>query len=377
VGRLPAPPFCCSTSGESRKGDVLSTHNLRPDVQDALNDCYEEFKISLGRFGHALHVLCYDRLLSERLPELQNDDWQAWRQAWLKIRSDDYEASLNAFDEWMSAHAELRIHFDLTGHDTPSAVFRAFFDFYIGLIAVEARRIFADLIKFGRAVAADGVAWAKEQASFLTRHYRYLVIEWVRIATDKQGDRESWQASLFLTMQPAGRNNYDSERAWERMDAASSQKALDTFADEYVERLESYIREDARATRLAAFDQLKLAGKRKVTERSLPGTRQGGADVTTRRERGRQARERVKTYPRHGNVVIPLAAEALERSEGAIRRNIREGKKLIREGGEKLIQERGKLIQGGAPGTVNAGSLQDLIDARFPLEAHRPNNSTA
>jgi hypothetical protein len=173
----------------------LSTHDdLSPDVQALLKDLHEEFEQLHLDAGHATRILFLDHI---RTPSM-GWDLEGWKEAAFRARSADHEACLDRVLEWCP---DDKLYFRLTRLEveccTPSFALRTYLDVYFEMVATGVRRIFANLIKIGYAVAPDGVAWAKEQASILIRHYRYLVVEWVRKAT-ASGDQESWRAQRFL-----------------------------------------------------------------------------------------------------------------------------------------------------------------------------------
>ncbi len=139
---------------------------------------------------------------------------------------------------------------------TPSSAFRTCFDLYMEGVASGIGFIFKKLAAIARTNEArlnldqdqDSVAWAKEQALLMIREQRPRIPGWVRGACDgpdAEKNAKRWQAPRFLLMTPAGPEPWDAERAWERMDTASSLEVIETFADEYVRRLEDYIEEKA------------------------------------------------------------------------------------------------------------------------------------
>lgn len=275
--------FSSHLPAASQKGDNhLSTENLSPEVQALLKDLHEELEQLHRDNGHATLILFLDYIHTPST----GWDLQARRKAALAAQSFDHEACLDAVREWCpdeNWYFRLR---KLEDEHTPAFAFRTCFDFYIEMVATGVRRIFAELIKIGRTVAPDGFAWAKAYLGDMIRNTQHFIADWVYEAAGKQGDRESWQARLFLTMQPAGRENYDFDRAMELMDAASSQKIFDFYCNEYVERLERYIKQDARAARRDAFHNPKPAAIiEKLTKAGEPGAREDQADPEEGRRR--------------------------------------------------------------------------------------------
>jgi hypothetical protein len=195
----------------------LAKHDPPPEVVGALKALDIKLHELHTTFGDATRLLCYDNIHD--------------------TRSDDHQAYSDAFDEWSSQHPILIRHFiRLADQRTTPAAFRAFFDFYIETVALGVRHAFTHLMKVGREHKADGIAWAEAQAIQLIERYRPLIADWVRVACDRD-PTNPWLAPAFLIMEPAGHNRYDPDHVWDRMDAATTPKLLDTITNEYVRRL--------------------------------------------------------------------------------------------------------------------------------------------
>lgn len=224
---LPTPLSGClaSREGHGEGGNLSNWDRLPPNVQGALKALNKNFRQSHTTFGDATRILCYDHIH--------------------ETRCDDSEVCGDAFDKWCSHYPALSSHFsELTERRTIPSAFRAFFDFYIEMVAVNGRSIFAHLIEIGRQSEADSIVWAESEAEQLILNYRQWVGDWVRMACDRYVS-DPWQAPLFLTMKPAGHARYDPDRVWERIDATRTLHLLEDLADEYVQRLEEYIADDA------------------------------------------------------------------------------------------------------------------------------------
>ena len=206
----------------------MATHSLPPEVRGALTALGKEFEQLHLTFGRATASLCSYWLADDP-------------------RADIDEGYSELFWKWAARYPAIE-HFRclVTQHQPPSS-FRAYFDFYIEMIAEGVRPIFAELIEIGVKHEIDGIAWAKLQAEQLIKNYRHSVIDWISVASDKQAYRNSWQAPAFLTMKPSGNRPYDPERAWawERIDATSTVELLNAFANEYAQRLGDAIEEEA------------------------------------------------------------------------------------------------------------------------------------
>lgn len=98
----------------------MSTHDLQPEIQDAVEELRKQFAKQTATYRHVVRTLYYDRIH--------------------ETRSDDYEDCRNKFDEWWSLYPEIRTCFSrLTGKDAPAAVSRAFFDFYVEMSATRSK----------------------------------------------------------------------------------------------------------------------------------------------------------------------------------------------------------------------------------------------
>lgn len=148
--------------------DSSKRDSLSPNVRGALEALYEELKQLHITFGHATRDLCF---CWHHLGEINADE--------------NYIAS---FEDWCDLHPAIDKRFrDLVTQNTPSAEFRAFFEFYLEMVAALAVRridadtkrwieredgdfkikiparptIFARLVEIGFTHEADGIAWAK------------------------------------------------------------------------------------------------------------------------------------------------------------------------------------------------------------------------
>jgi hypothetical protein len=127
--------------------------------------------------------------------------------------------------------------------ETPAAIFRARFDELLTRIAVGANPIFDELVMAGstnnESVKREAARQAKRKWAKLTRG----ATEEVQCLIPRPAEAEPgpWRAPRFLLMFPAGPEPYDADRAWERLDAASTERVLSSFADEYERRLNKHI----------------------------------------------------------------------------------------------------------------------------------------
>ena len=163
---------------------------------------------------------------------------------------------------------------------TPSAIFKGFYDLYLEAMSVRALAIFKELMEIGvpneKRLGASHLDWAEAQAKHLIRSSNHVIRMWVRNVCDKQihdpnDDPEEWiywrkwQAPMFLVMKPSLYQPYEAARVWERKNAESSSRLLESLAEHYVLHLEVRLR------RAAGDAALALAKQPRPVETSTSG----------------------------------------------------------------------------------------------------------
>jgi hypothetical protein len=330
--------------------DSTTRDDLPPEIRNALEASASKFERSYINVGHVTQTLSCDYI-----QETHSDDHEDCKEAVGKWLSDGRWWP-DESNEWFFRFSRIANQVS-----TLSDAFKTCSDYLVEHVAIDALSIFADLKEIGvrheALLKQSGIAWAEAHVMRVIRDHRPNVVEWVRKACDRPVI-DPWQARLFMTMQPVGSAPYDIDRAMERLDPARSLKLAEALADKHVRKLEECIKEAAEDAYLEAAKRPKPAVKTidatLVKGSGRPETRRSGEEF---KARARKAREYVMSLPRDADVHIEInAADALECRPAAIRYTIREGK-------------RAKLVYGGAPGTVRAGELQDLIRARFPSDS--------
>jgi hypothetical protein len=319
----------------SENRDNQPWENLPPEIQGALTALDERIYQLHITYGNAARNLCYSWL---------SGDWS--------VDAEGRDAGL--FNEWSSLHPAISNRFgDLVTQNTPPSTVRAFFNFYIDMMAIDVlriesnikrfvetedadiemvdirvRSIFAELVEIGREHEANQIAWAKAQAKNLFRIHRHAIHDWVCWACDRKPIDPTWQAPRFLLMKPAGNEPYDSDRARERMDAENTQKALESFSDEYERRLDDSIEDAAAAAYLKAAKHPKPSQSAKGSE---PLGGKGGAEENQSEDaksKEWENLEKQKNDPQ-ASCLIAEVASLFEVSERTIRNRI-ERRKLPR-----------------------------------------------
>jgi hypothetical protein len=206
------------------------------DLIPAIKHLRSSFEDAHWACGETTQVFCYSILHNETV-------------------DDPAKEYLNYFS-YMKARvgpaATLRFHESIK-LGTPSAIFKGFYDFYLEGVSVQALAIFKELAEIGLAnesrLAKPHLEWAEAQTKHLIRWKNHVIRIWVRNVCDKQvydpkEDLEErifwrkWQAPMFLVMKPSRFQPYDALRVWERNDAESSSRLLESFAEHYVLHLE-------------------------------------------------------------------------------------------------------------------------------------------
>lgn len=215
----------------------MAKHDSPPKVVGALKALDRDFFELYIMFGNATHALCRWWLHS--------GDWNA---------DDDYYAA--QFNEWCNRYPAIAQRYsDTVSPNTLPALFRAHFDFWLEMVAIEACRIFAELVEIGREHETDEIGWAEAHVIQLIERYRPLVPDWVRAACNVV---DPWQAPALLTMKPAGHEDYNPNRVWDCVDAATTAELLEGFAAEYEYKLKGRVGK-------AAGDASKAEAKRGKT----------------------------------------------------------------------------------------------------------------
>jgi len=134
---------------------------------------------------------------------------------------------------------------------TPSAVFKAFFNFYLEGVSKQALNIFKELAEIGLAneprLPLSHIEWATTQTRHLIRSNKHNIENWIKEACDKKVVHywRLWKAPLFLITKPLRDQPYEAARAWERKDAKTSNELLNWFEDLYVVFLDGKLEQAA------------------------------------------------------------------------------------------------------------------------------------
>ncbi len=179
--------------------------------------------------------------------------------------------------------ATQRFH-DLIKQGTPPAIFKGFYDLYLGGVGIEALIIFKELAGIGRAnekrLGNSHLEWAASQTKHMIRSHNHQIDIWVRDVCDKQiydpneDDDEQifwlkWQAPRLLIMKPSRFQPYVAGADWERLDAETSMSLRKTFAENYVLHLEIQL------DKVAGQAAMQLAKQPKPTQNSAADSNLG------------------------------------------------------------------------------------------------------
>ena len=136
---------------------------------------------------------------------------------------------------------------------TPPAIFKAFYDLYIVGVSLQSLAIFKELIEIGRVnearLNAPHLEWAHSMTMELVKYHAYRIEMWVKDVCDKHvydpnedSDEmiywRKWQAPMLIVMKPSRYMPYDPATVWERNDIETSQRWLESFAENYVIHLQ-------------------------------------------------------------------------------------------------------------------------------------------
>jgi len=190
----------------------LSTDNLQPNVQGAVEAYYRDFERLHITFGDALAYLCYQSLSRDS----QNSSSTQFRDSF-----DSYLESVVAFSVRRVADKPRWTGGEDDGHfeEIPASP-----------------TIFDELVEIGVKHEADGIASAKAWMLDMVRRIRPRVRDWPSLACNNQMMNPSWRAPRFLLMEPVGPEPYNPKRAHERLDEAGTANVLDYLADEFERR---------------------------------------------------------------------------------------------------------------------------------------------
>jgi hypothetical protein len=277
---------------ESQPVPTRKTPDFSPDLQRALNALDKE----LDQVYFVTRALCY---------------W--WHSG---ERRDDDQNYSGLFNEWSDRYPEIvndRFR-DLVTQHTPPAAFLAFFDVYRDMMAITVRRVFGELVEISPARKGERIPWAEAWIRNRIGRYRDMIPDWVCWACYGKPYDASLLPPLGLTMEPAGNKAYRPKRAWEPMDAASTEKLFASLADRLGRRLESQIEEDAGRAALEARKRREPSPSTKVIE--APGGREIAA--LGRKERERAARRETKDWQElHERIMKALPGDTLTVKETA------------------------------------------------------------
>jgi hypothetical protein len=224
------------------------------DLIPAIEHLRELFDRSHFHFGFVTKKLCYAHLHGQFCPDTCKEDVETLQ----KLTAYVPPAARDRFNR-------------VIREATPPGIFKAFFDFYVDGMRVQAQLTFKEMLEIGHAnehrLSAGQVEWAKSQTQSLIRAHRHCIKMWVRDVCDEYEHRHGtdflesywseWRAPQFLVMHPSRYGTYDANRVWERSDAETSVKWLEAFADDYVIRLETEVDNAAGVTLLKLAKQPK------------------------------------------------------------------------------------------------------------------------
>ena len=215
-------------------------NDVPADLHSAIKHLREQFDTAHWNFGIPTSFLCYSHLHAN-----EHDPFY-----------EDYAKSLVQLKARVGMDAALRFN-EMIAINTPAAVFKGFFDFYIEGTSVESLHIFKKMVGIGSAnetrLTSTFLQWAESQAKHMIRSNIHQIDLWVRDVCDKkpydptedseeQTHWRKWQAPRFLIMRPSRYEPYDAARAWERVDAETSMRWRKMFYEHYVIHLESRLR---------------------------------------------------------------------------------------------------------------------------------------
>jgi hypothetical protein len=137
------------------KTESWDTH-LPADLLPAIAHLRESFDRVHFQFGHTTEVVCFSQLHGGT--GMRGYDLREYIEAIVQLKG------------LVPLDARRRFN-DLIKRDTPPSILKAFFDFYMEGLKIQALYIFKELLEIGRAnegrLGSDSMEWAKSQTQML------------------------------------------------------------------------------------------------------------------------------------------------------------------------------------------------------------------
>jgi hypothetical protein len=213
--------------------------DVPPDLVPAIEALRKSFDTAHWKCGQITKVFCFAQLH----PGAPGGDTK------------DYLTPLHQLQAMVGPVAAQ--HFaGLLRENTPSAIFRAYYDLYVGAVAVQVVDNLAHLIGVGEAQEArlkrPSLEWAAAQTKHMIRSHVHSIDIWLRDVCDKDpydptkdSDEQifwkSWQAPQLLLMKPARSQAYDRGAVWDRLNPETTRGVRRAFVDDYVLSLEGIV----------------------------------------------------------------------------------------------------------------------------------------
>jgi len=271
------------------------------DLLPAIKALRKTFDDAHWKFGRLTQVLCFARLHESDIRDVE-----------------DFLPPLQHAKVIVGPVETRRFH-DMLKLNTPPAIFKGFFDFYMKGVNLTMLAAFEDLAEIGRAhereLGVPHLKWAAAQALALIRYNAYRIKIWVRDVcdvhpydpndkTDENIFWRKWQAPLFLIMKPLLHQPYDPQRVWERKDVEASVNLLEHFADVYVLHLEVALKTAAGAAAIRLAKEPKPVQSTSIVSELRPqessvATLAPHTPTSPRREAGKlDTQEKYRTWQR-------------------------------------------------------------------------------
>lgn len=344
------------------KEAALWDKNVPPDLIPAIKCLRDSFDDAHNYFGMLTTMpLCYLQLhnLNEKT---------GWSEPM------EYAKALNQLKPRIGPAAQKKF-IDFLSRKTLPATFKAFYDFYIDGLTVQARVIFKQFVEIGRVhehrLESGHIDWARAQTSLLVRANRHRIKLWIRNVCDEQhydpADKDpfesywtKWQAPLFLIMTPSRYQTYEPSRVWERIDNARSLDWLESFADHYVIHIESDIKDDAglAAIELAKQPKTPLHNASENDSQQTPRIETRNPSVRVPKLTVLRSADSLRQF------AISASKEATLKTAEAARIFEVDSKTIAR------WANAGQLKWGAKRGTITCGSIQRKLKAKRTKESN-------
>jgi hypothetical protein len=163
-------------------------------------------------------------------------------------------------------------------------------ELYIAGMAVQAIRVFRELIEIGRAhsekLGNPYIKWAQDLTLELVQSHENQVKFWIRAVCDPPdfstdlnwGDPyevimgKTWCAPMLLVMRPSRYMDFDAARQWERADRETSKRWMSSFAEMFTIHIKIHIDRlaDEKTVELAKQPKSVPEAKAAVAQTDLP-----------------------------------------------------------------------------------------------------------